>query len=129
MFKVMWLMKRKKELTHEQFREHFERSHAPMALKYCGHLFAEYRRNYMSEVWSGGDPRKEGSGYAAREWDWDMISEWIAHDEAAFNEILRIMETPHIRKEFEDDEDRFIDRTATVMVPCVVADTGVGQRS
>jgi hypothetical protein len=126
MFKVMWLMKRKPELTHEQFREHFERSHAPMAQKYVGHLYSEYRRNYMSEVWCGGDPRREGSGYGPREWAWDLVSEWIMPDEAAFNEILRIMESPEIRKEFEEDEDRFIDRSATVMVPCVVADTGTG---
>lgn len=46
MYKVMWLMKRKAHLTHEEFREHFERSHAPMAQKFAGHLFAEYRRNY-----------------------------------------------------------------------------------
>ena len=41
MYKVIHLVKRKSHLTHEQFREHFERSHAAMALKFCGHLFSE----------------------------------------------------------------------------------------
>lgn len=36
------------------------------------------------------------------------------------------MSVPAIEREFWDDEDRFIDRSATVMVPCVVADTGPG---
>ena len=31
MIKVIHLIKRKPHLTHEQFREHFERSHAAMA--------------------------------------------------------------------------------------------------
>jgi hypothetical protein len=127
MYKVMWLMKRKAGTTHEQFREHFERSHAPMAKRHAGHLYAEYRRNYMNEVWCGGDPRQEGSGYGPREWNWDLLSEWIMPDENAFNEILRIMDTPGIREEFWEDEDRFMDRSATVMIPCTVADTGVGR--
>lgn len=126
MYKVIWLMKRQAHLTHEQFREHFERSHAPMAQKFAGHLFAEYRRNYPMQVWSGGDPRVPDSGYGPREWNWDLISEWMTHDEASFHEILRIMSVPEIEKEFWDDEDRFIDRSATVMIPCVVANTGTG---
>lgn len=124
MFKVIWLMKRKQGWTHEQFRAHFEASHAPMALRHCGHLFAGYRRNYAGEVWSGGDPREDGSAYGRRPWAWDLISEWIMPDEAAFNQILRIMESPGIKEEFRADEDRFIDRTATVMIPCVVAGSG-----
>ena len=63
MYKVIHLVKRKAHLSHEQFREHFERSHAAMALKYCGHLFTEYRRNYVNIVLSGGDPRQPGSGF------------------------------------------------------------------
>jgi hypothetical protein len=124
MFTIMWFMKRKQGWSHEQFREHFERSHAAMAQKYCGHLFCEYRRYYMSTVWCGGDPRQADSGYGPKEWEWDLISEWTMPDEEAFNEVLRIMESPGIKKEFEEDEDRFIDRRATVMVPCTVANTG-----
>ncbi|MGB8363832.1 MAG: EthD domain-containing protein [Rhizomicrobium sp.] len=124
MYKVMFLLKRKSHMTHEQFREHFERSHAPMAQKYCGHLFSEYRRSYMNVVWTGGDSRKEGSGYGPREWEWDLLSEWILPSEENFHEIQRIMESPGIKHLFEEDEDRFIDRDATVMIPCIVADTG-----
>ena len=118
MYKVMFLLKRKQHLTHEQFREHFEHSHAPMAQKYCGHLFSEYRRNYMNVVWCGGDSRQERSGYGPREWEWDLLSEWTLPSEASFHEIIRIMESPGIKPLFEEDEDRFIDRTATVMIPC-----------
>ena len=33
MYKVMHFIKRKPHLTHAQFRDHFERSHAAMALR------------------------------------------------------------------------------------------------
>ena len=124
MFKVLHFIKRKPHMSHDQFKEHFERSHAAMALKFCGHLFSEYRRNYVNVVWTGGDSRQEGSGYNQREWDWDLISEWILPNEDALQEIYRIMQEPEKDKLFRDDEDRFIDRTASVTVPCEVSDVG-----
>jgi hypothetical protein len=124
MYKVLHFIKRKPHLTHEQFKDHFERSHAAMALKFCGHLFSEYRRNYVNIAYTGGDSRQEGSGYGPREWDWDLISEWILPNEEALNEIYRIMQSPGIDELFWADEDRFIDRTATVTVACDVRDVG-----
>ncbi len=124
MYRVIWLMKRRRDLTHEAFREHFERSHAPLALKHVGHLFADYRRMYPDEARFGGDPRREGSGFGPGEWQWDLISEWTMPDEAAFDEIMRIMAEPAIMREFEEDEDRFIDREATVMIRCTAFDSG-----
>ena len=124
MYKVIHLIKRKPHLTHEQFRDHFERSHAAMALHFCGHLFTEYRRDYVNVVYGGGDARVEGSGYGPMEWEWDLLSEWIVPDEAAFQKIIEIMETPGIKRLFQEDEDRFIDRKMNVMMPCEVRDTG-----
>jgi hypothetical protein len=124
MYKVLHFIKRKEHMTHEQFKEHFERSHAAMALKFCGHLFAEYRRNYVNMAHFGGDSRDASSGYGLREWDWDLISEWILPDEASLYEIYRIMQEPGVDELFHADEDRFIDRRATVTVACTVHDVG-----
>jgi hypothetical protein len=124
MYKVIHLIKRKSHLTHEQFREHFERSHAAMALKFCGHLFSEYRRNYVHVVMGGGDARLQGSGYGPMEWQWDLLSEWILPREENLHEIYRIMESPGIKQLFQEDEDRFIDRKANVTMLCTVFDMG-----
>jgi hypothetical protein len=119
MYKVIHLVKRKSHLTHEQFRDHFERSHAAMAVKFCGHLFSEYRRNYVNIVLGGGDPRVEGSGFGPMEFDWDLLSEWIMPDEQSFNEVQRLMvESPEMQRLFLEDEDRFIDRQNIMMLPC-----------
>jgi hypothetical protein len=125
MYKVINLVKRKSHLTHEQFRDHFERSHAAMAIKFCGHLFSEYRRNYVDVVLAGGDPREEGSGFGPTEWQWDLLSEWIMPDKESFDEVQRLMETPELKHLFQADEDRIIDRQHIVMMPCTaVCDTG-----
>jgi hypothetical protein len=125
MYKVIHLIKRKSHLTHEQFREHFERSHAPMALKFCGHLFKEYRRNYVNVVFGGDDSRKPVNNYGPMEWDWDLLSEWIVESEEDLYKIFAIMESGEYKHYFVADEDRFIDRTMNVMMPCAVGDTGV----
>lgn len=124
MYKVLHFIKRKPHLTHEQFKQHFERSHAAMALKFCGHLFSAYRRNYVGIVYTGGDSRQPDSGYGPREWEWDLISEWIVPDEGTLQEIYRIMQEPDKDALFRADEDRIIDRKATVTVPCTVCDVG-----
>lgn len=124
MFKVLHFIKRKPHLTHEQFRDHFERSHAPMAIKFCGHLFTAYQRNYFKQVYTGGDSRQPDSGYGVRDSDWDLVSEWILPNEEALEEIYRIMLTPEINALFLADEDRIIDRTATMTIHCEVRDTG-----
>jgi hypothetical protein len=126
MFKVIWLLKRKPGISRQQFREHFERTHVPLAHKYLGHLFAEYRRSYPTETFSGGDPRQEGGGFGPVEWEHDCISEWVMHDEAAFNELNRIMADPVIGKAFRDDEENFLDRKGFVMIKCDEVNTGTG---
>ena len=124
MYKVLHLIKRQPHLTHEQFREHFERSHAPMAQKFCGHLFKEYRRNYVNIVFGGDDSRKAGNSYGPMEWQWDLLSEWIVESEEALQEIFAIMESPEYKHFFEEDEDRFIDRKMNVMMPVTLCETG-----
>ncbi len=124
MLRVIHCIRRQPHLTHEQFREHFERSHAAMAIKWCGHLFRQYQRSYAGEAYSGGDARDSNSGYGAITPPWDLLSEWTLNDEAALHEIYRIMASPELDGYFHADEDRFIDRTATLSMHCVVSDTG-----
>ncbi|MDE2404420.1 MAG: EthD domain-containing protein [Sphingomonadales bacterium] len=125
MFRVIHLVKRKPHLTHAQFRAHFERSHAAMALKYCGHLFESYERNYVDQVYGGGDPRVAGSGFGPMAFGWDLLSVWTLKDAAAFAEVTRMMESDWMQKLFFEDEERFIDRQQIMMLPCTaVCDTG-----
>lgn len=126
MFKVIWLMKRKEGMTHQQFRDHFENSHAPLAKKYIGHMFTEYRRNYPDFAMFGGDPRDPAGGFGPGEWEYDLISEWIMPDEAAFNEINRLFAEPEISQIFLEDENKFLDRKHMVMIKVTTAETDLG---
>ena len=127
MFKVLWLLKRKTGITLEQFRDHYENSHAILAQKYLGHLLVEYKRNYKTGTAGGGVPTDpHGNALAAQEWEYDCVAEWVMPNEEAFEEIMRIFADPVIGKVFHDDEEHFLDRESVFLVKCDTRDTGTG---
>jgi hypothetical protein len=122
MFKVIWLLKRKQGVSHQQFRERYER-HARLGHKYASHLMIGVRRNYKTETWSGAS----GNGFEPVSWDdYDCITEWFMPHEGAFNEICRLLADPAIGKEFYDDEEDFLDRKSLLMIKCDTLGTGGG---
>lgn len=125
MFKVIWLMKRKKGITHEQFREHYERSHVMLAHKYFGHLWTRYRRNYVKSTFGSGSPAP-GGGMGPIEWGYDCIAEWVFPNEENYKELFRIAADPIIGKEFFEDEGKFLDRKELILAEVEVVDTGTG---
>jgi hypothetical protein len=135
MVKVIWLLKRKDGITPEQFRNHYENSHVKMAHKYLGHLMIEYRRNYKGETWGGGVPTSasgedaKGGGFGPIDWEYDCIAEWVMPNQEALDEINRIFADPVIGKEFNQDEEHFLDRGSVLMFKCNegdVVDNGTG---
>ena len=127
MFKVMWLLKRKKGITLEQFRDHYENSHSILGKKYLGHLLIDYKRNYKVGTAGGGVPTDpKGSGLAAREWEYDWVAERVMPNEEAFEEIMSLFADPVIGKIFHDDEEHFLDRESVLLVKCDTRDTGTG---
>lgn len=119
MFKVIWLLRRKSGMTFEQFRHHYENTHAKLGQAYFGHLFLAYRRNY--NVSSG----VEGISHFNLS-DVDCIAEWDMRDEAAFREYLRLGSDPVVGAIFREDSARFLDSGASQMIVCEALDTGPG---
>jgi hypothetical protein len=126
MYKVLWFLKRKAGITHEEFRDHYENSHSGLARKHLGHLMLEYRRNYRTEVWGGGVIADDGKGFGPRDWDYDCVAEWVTPDEAAFNAIMALFSDPVIGKIFYEDEEHFLDRDSIMLIKCDCRDTGIG---
>jgi hypothetical protein len=111
MIKVIFLLKRKPGITHEQFKDHYEKSHSRLAQKHFGHLMTRYVRNYVSEARGS-----RSLGTKPFDFGYDCVAEWILPNEEALNKIWRVFSDPAIGKEFYDDEERFLDRAATVQI-------------
>jgi hypothetical protein len=122
--KVIFFIKRKAGLTPQQFRAHYENSHAKLAQKYIGHLIVGYRRSYPqfaslnpTNVPAGSQPAPYDIGY-------DCITELRFTDEAALAEDGRIFNDPVNKPILAADEAKFLQREATVMIVSEEVDTG-----
>jgi hypothetical protein len=112
---MLVMVRRKPGLSFEEFRRGYEESHARIAVRLFGHLWREYRRNYLGQAFSfaagAGSPGDEAhaTGY-------DVVSELIFHDEAALAEMNRLAQEH--RDELWADEERWFDRPNCWMVLC-----------
>lgn len=120
------MLKRKPAITPEQFRDHYEKSHAVLAHNYLGHLLLEYKRCYNAGTWGGGAPTEPAGSFGPMKWEYDCVTEWVTPDEAAFNEIIRLAADPVIGKIFYDDEENFLDRASMILFKCDERNTGTG---
>jgi hypothetical protein len=124
MFKIAWLLRRKPGITFEQFRDHYENSHAVLGQRYFGHLIQSYTRNYnLRPEPAAGTASGIDRVIAAKPWDYDCITEWEMRDEAALNEVFALLFDPEIGKIFHDDEEHFLDRDSVRLVRCDVRRT------
>jgi hypothetical protein len=130
MLKIMWLLRRRPDITHAQFREHYETSHAVLGERYLGHLLRSYRRNYVDPAAPQRDP---GSALARvladKAWDYDCVTEWELDDVAAFDKVVAILSDPEIGKLFYEDEEHFLDRSSVRLVRCDVTQTDTSARA
>lgn len=113
--KVIILLKRRPDISHEEFRHHYETVHSELAHKYVGHLLVEYRRNYPQLI-EGSDQETDAPDMLHS--PYDAITELRYPDRAAYEESRRIMSDPVIGKIFEEDEENFMDRAAFRIFTC-----------
>lgn len=100
---IVMMLKRKPGMTKEEFKEHYENSHAAMAMKYMSHAIADYRRSYVRtqfDMDKFNDPDAEPSFDAVTVISFESDEKMADFGKAA---------APH-RAEFLADEFNFLDR-------------------
>ncbi len=96
MNKLVLLVKRKPGLTHEEFRQHYITSHAPLARTNLPHL-RKYLRNFLTAL--PGQPEPE----------YDCVTEFWFDDRAGLDATMAWVRTPE-GGILAEDEERFMDR-------------------
>lgn len=122
MIRIQWLLRRKPGISFEQFRDHYETSHAVLGEKYLGHLMVAYRRHYVQPPAAGKSPLLHNV-LAAKAWDYDCLAEWELADEAAFEQVVATLSDPEIGAIFHADEEHFLDRSSVRLVRCDTRET------
>lgn len=102
MIKLMLLLRRKAGMSVEEFREHYEHRHVPLASSFDTPL-VRYRRNYVVEQTVGS------SGYDCITEVWyDLDGKWSDHRDRLIS--------PEMAQTIARDEARFLDRAATCIM-------------
>ena len=109
--KKIVMVKRRKDLTPEQFRDGYENSHSRIAVRLFGHLWTEYRRNYLT---TGYNFDQKDGGPA--EIGFDAVSEFVLPDEAAYREMGRI--SAENFEMIKEDEAKWFDQSHCWIVDC-----------
>lgn len=116
MIKAIFFLKRRPDISAEQFRDHYESSHVKLAEKYIGHLLLKYTRNYPQFATLNPSNNKPGAPPAPYDVGYDAITEMWFPDQAAAEEVMRIFNDPEISPILAADEVKFLVREQTVMI-------------
>ena len=104
------------------FRDGYEGSHSRIAVRLFGHLWCEYRRNYLTLGHSfAGTGETQGPDDAG----FDAISEFVLRDEAALAEMGRIGAANMAM--IKEDEAKWFDQARCWNMACEsVEEPGLG---
>ncbi|MDM8010953.1 MAG: EthD domain-containing protein [Parasphingorhabdus sp.] len=116
--KIVILIKKKPGMSREDFIHHYETSHAEIGKRLLGHLWTKYVRNYPISLmeYQPEDNAVEDS--------YDAVTEIWLKDEAAVEEMSRIINLPENNKIILEDEEKFQDRLATRLLMVEEYDNG-----
>lgn len=106
MIKMLVFNKRKEGVSMEEYREHYETIHVPLALSFFPTV-GVYRRNYFDRdatAQSGRTPEKY-----LDDTDFDSIAEVFFEDWEAFETFREKSAQPEVRAQIFADEEKFID--------------------
>jgi hypothetical protein len=105
----MALARRKPGMSFEAFREHYEARHAPLALSLIPQIHS-YVRNYVRHDLDHSIDGFEGAGGGL---GFDVVTEITYASREDYEASLRVLDDPEVRRTIAEDEERFIDRSAT----------------
>jgi hypothetical protein len=113
MFKAMVFLKRKAGITRQQFKEHYEKVHAPLFHKHFPPI-PDYRRNYpvYDDPMTFMGAFDNASELQDNALNYDVITEVSFEDRKGLEELYRLLRSTELSKIIADDEDNFLDRNA-----------------
>src|ERR1700761_1799610 len=99
MLKMIALLKKRPGMSRADFCAYYEGHHAPLILRQQGPNMLEYRRNYLTGEMING----------TEDMPFDVITEFLYPDRAAFDRAFDRMLAPEATREREEDEEKLFD--------------------
>jgi EthD domain len=105
MFKIIMLLKKRADITREEFIEHYDNVHVPLMHRLLPQGAAVHRRNFVVPK-RAADAAAESDSASERECD--AIVEVFYEDLDTAERAMRCLTDPQVRSLMEHDENRFI---------------------
>ncbi|AYJ85159.1 EthD family reductase (plasmid) [Sphingomonas paeninsulae] len=106
MLKAIVLLKRKTDITVDQFIDHYENRHVPLVREVLPTI-GKYVRNYLDTT-SVSSNRQDGDAPSPY---FDVITELWFNDDTAYQGFIDALADPEVSRRLQEDEDRFLDRS------------------
>ncbi len=116
--KMVILIKKKPGMSREDFINHYETSHAVLGKRLLGHLWTKYVRNYPVSLMAY-QPEENSVDDT-----YDAVTEIWFEDQAAVDEMARIINLPENNSVILADEEKFQDRLKTRLLMVEEVDNG-----
>ena len=97
MIKVVVLIKKRPDITTEQFRHHYEMVHAPLVDRLLPY-YVTYRRNYVEGAIRAGQPA----------FDWDVFTELEFATASDYQAWQAALARPEVLDQIRADETNFL---------------------
>ena len=118
MLKMVILIKKKIGMSREDFIHHYETSHSVIGRRLLGHLWVKYVRNYpVSLMTYQPEDNDVGDSY-------DAVTELWFENQAAVDEMARIINIPENHKLLLEAAEKFLERLFTRLLMVEEVDTG-----
>ena len=105
MVKIIMLIKKRPDLTREEFMDYYDNVHVPLMHKILSRGAAIHRRNFV--IPNVADIGAADNIDASTEHDYDVICEVFYEDRETAESVMRDFEDPEIRRLCEEDEAKF----------------------
>jgi hypothetical protein len=107
MYKLIMLIKKRPDLTREQFIDYYDNRHVPFMHSILPRGAAVHRRNFV--IPAAVAPGSAGDGpAAAADADYDVISEVFYEDLETANNARRALEDRELFRLMREDEHKFL---------------------
>ncbi len=104
MIKVLVFIKKRPDLDRDQFRDYYERNHAPLVNRLLP-FYQEYNRNYLVEPF-----RPDQTGV-----DFDVVTELVFASRDDYEAWRATLAEPAVLEQIRADERNFLEQGSTRM--------------
>lgn len=105
--KSIALLRRRADLSREEFVDYYETKHAPLILSLMPGI-VDYRRNFA--LFDGAFVND-----GAAPFDFDVVTEMWFADRKAYDRAIAVATAPEVAAQIAADEANFLDRSGTRM--------------